>query len=64
MTTLKEPVFPGGMETAPEPTTGGCAHAPCLCPVEAGKRFCSLACARADAAADLCDCGHFGCTTW
>ncbi len=59
------PLFPGGMETAPEVTPGGCGHDACLCGVEPGKTFCSLACARAAGAsveADVCPCGHFGCT--
>jgi hypothetical protein len=62
---LPLPVFPGGMETAPEATPGGCAHDACLCDVRGETRFCSLACARAAAAAldaDVCPCGHFGCT--
>jgi hypothetical protein len=62
---LPPPVFPGGMETAPEVTPGGCAHDACLCAVPVGTRFCSLACARAAASAldtDVCPCGHFGCT--
>jgi hypothetical protein len=53
------------METAPEALPGGCAHDACLCDVGAGARFCSLACARAAAGkldADMCPCGHFGCT--
>jgi hypothetical protein len=56
------PVFPGGMESAPELTPGGCAHDPCLCGVEPGRRFCAPACAWAPADAETCDCGHFGCT--
>ena len=64
--TQPPPRFPGGMEMAPEVTPGGgCTHDACLCGVEAGKRYCSLACARAARAsvdADACPCGHFGCT--
>ncbi|MBI3458442.1 MAG: hypothetical protein HY002_21935 [Candidatus Rokubacteria bacterium] len=56
------PVFPGGMETAPELTPGGCAHEACLCPVEPGMRYCCLACARAGDDTDVCACGHFGCS--
>ena len=59
------PVFPGGMETAPEATPGGCGHGPCLCPIEPGKTYCSLACARAaraDVDSGSCPCGHSGCT--
>jgi hypothetical protein len=60
------PVFPGGTAMAPEVTPGGgCAHDPCLCPLDGGRRYCSLACARAaraDADTELCPCGHFGCT--
>jgi hypothetical protein len=55
------PVFPGGMETAPEVTAGGCAHEPCLCPVEPGRTYCCPACARGGPALDRCPCGHFGC---
>lgn len=60
--TTVEPVFPGGMETAPESAPGGCAHSACLCAVERGQRYCCLACARAGEDSDGCDCGHFGCT--
>lgn len=63
MTTLppRGPVFPGGMQTAPELTPGGCAHEPCLCPVEPGKAYCCPACARPRADEEGCICDHFGC---
>jgi hypothetical protein len=56
------PVFPGGMEVAPEPTQPGCQHDACLCHVEAGARYCSLACARGRSHEDTCNCGHYGCS--
>ncbi len=56
------PVFPGGMETAPEIVPAHCAHAPCLCHVDAGRRYCSLACARGHVEDGVCICAHFGCS--
>jgi hypothetical protein len=60
------PLFPGGMETAPEATAGGCAHDACLCRgLAPGRSYCSLACAqaaRAEVDTAVCPCGHFGCT--
>jgi hypothetical protein len=57
------PRFPGGMDTAPEVTTGaGCACAACSCTVEPGHAYCCQACARAGEAAEQCPCGHFGCS--
>jgi hypothetical protein len=50
------------METAPELTAEGCQHEACLCHVEPGTRYCSLACARARVEAGDCACGHFGCS--
>jgi hypothetical protein len=56
------PVFPGGMETAPELTSGGeCAYEACLCRVEPGPAFCCPACARGRSDEPACPCGHFGC---
>ena len=57
-----KPMFPGGMETAPEVMPGGCAHSACMCAVESGQTYCCRACARAAEESDACDCGHFGCT--
>lgn len=62
MTTAPHPVFPGGMDTAPEVTADGCQHEACLCPVEPGTRYCSLACARGRVEAGVCICAHFGCS--
>jgi hypothetical protein len=56
------PVFPGGMEIAPELTPAGCDHDACLCHLEPDKRFCSLACARGHNEDGACICGHFGCS--
>jgi hypothetical protein len=56
------PAFPGGMEVAPELTSGTCGHEACLCHVEAGRRFCSLACARGVEEAGVCICAHYGCS--
>jgi hypothetical protein len=56
------PRSPGGRETAPEITAGGCAHAACSCVVEPGHRYCCRACARAPEDAPACRCGHFACT--
>jgi hypothetical protein len=56
------PVFPGGMDIAPELTRSGCQHDACLCPVEPGKHYCSLACARGRSQADVCVCAHYGCS--
>jgi len=57
-----KPMFPGGMETAPEVMPGGCAHSACMCAVESGQTYCCRACARAGEESDACACGHFGCT--
>jgi hypothetical protein len=60
--TPPEPVFPGGMDTAPELEGGhGCAHDPCLCSVSPGRRYCSPACARTGLESEICECNHFGC---
>jgi len=61
-TSPPDPVFPGGMETAPELTPRGCQHDECLCHVEPGKRYCSLACARGRTEDGVCLCAHFGCS--
>ena len=58
-----QPKFPGGMELAPELAAGGgCANSGCSCSVEAGRRYCCAACARAGEDVPTCRCGHFGCT--
>ena len=62
MSTVSEPVFPGGMERSPEATAGRCDHGACLCPAETKRRFCCFLCARPTEDSDLCDCGHYGCT--
>jgi|RhiMetdeSRZDD1v2_1073273.scaffolds.fasta_scaffold40283_7 hypothetical protein len=59
---MTTPVFPGGMEVAPELTSQHCEHEACLCHVEAGRRFCSLACARLRELDGVCACAHFGCS--
>jgi len=57
------PVFPGGLDTAPEIMPGGaCGHSPCLCSVEPARTHCCRACARATEDQAVCPCGHFGCT--
>jgi hypothetical protein len=61
MTQIREPVFPGGMERAPEATAGRCGHGACLCAPEAGRRFCCFGCARAPEDSGTCHCGHYGC---
>jgi len=60
--TIAPPVFPGGMEVAPELMPSGCEHDACLCHVAAGTRYCSLACAGQRSHAGACECGHYGCS--
>jgi hypothetical protein len=50
------------MEVAPELTPDRCGHDACMCHLEPGKRFCSLACARGHSDEGACLCGHFGCS--
>jgi len=40
-----------------------CAHSPCQCQVDAGKKFCSQICEDAGASETeiACDCGHPAC---
>jgi hypothetical protein len=49
--------------TTPEENT--CAHVPCTCVVESGKKYCSESCS--DAGSDeleiACECGHATCST-
>jgi hypothetical protein len=56
------PMFPGGMEVAPELTQHGCQHDACLCHVGAGAHYCSLACAPGRSHEEVCSCGHYGCS--
>jgi hypothetical protein len=62
MSEVGPPVFPGGMEAAPEVTVRHCAHEACLCHAEPSRRFCSLACAQGRCEAGGCICGHYGCS--
>ena len=56
------PVFPGGVQFAPEAMPGGCANPACMCLVAPGRTHCCRACARAPEDADTCFCGHAGCS--
>jgi len=58
---LPEPVFPGGRDTAPEAVVSTCANPACFCHVEPGRRFCSLACARARDDDSTCHCADSPC---
>jgi hypothetical protein len=59
--------IPGEMEqklmTTPEQNT--CAHVPCTCVVESGKKYCGESCSDAGSG-DVeiaCECGHATCST-
>jgi hypothetical protein len=49
--------------TTPEQKT--CAHIPCTCVVESGKKYCSESCSDAGSgeAEIACECGHATCST-